>query len=550
MGLISDLIVRIKGDKTQLDSTLKSATGSVNSFGSTLKNIGKALIGVFAVGAIVNFTKEAMKLAAEAEGIQNAFSKIGDEGLLAGLKKATRGVMDESDLMRLAVKANNFKIPLQDLAKYLDFATKRAITTGRSVGDLSELIITGLGRKSSRSMIQLGLSATSVQESFKKAGGFMKLVTDETLRMGDVADTAGVRYERLSASVVNFKESWGGFVNNSKTIIGIVQWASDLLQLWSDKELGFWAKFAGNPDEYKALKAQQAEFKAGMEQMGVIGGTGGKWQGAWVTDTQAVEDSIGDLKTQLDEAKKSLDGFNASDKEGLQAQLKIIAALEERIKKLTTLNEVTGTANFKGVTKLQGKGMSTRGGLNSFGGEISPLKTIGDSGETLIPLADLTHATEKALTNFQELIKNAKQEAAASITDFVESSFSAMASGDWANFGKELLSGFASFLSAFGKQLILLGVGQMAFMKALSHPSPGSAALAIGAGIAMIAAAGTIRGLMAGASEDGVMSGSSGGGGGYSASNTQIKVVVEGRISGRDIVIAGRRYSDQLSNNT
>ena len=44
MGL-RNLIVRITGDKTGLDSTLKGAEGSLNSFGSVVKKIG-GFIGV------------------------------------------------------------------------------------------------------------------------------------------------------------------------------------------------------------------------------------------------------------------------------------------------------------------------------------------------------------------------------------------------------------------------------------------------------------------------------------------------------------------------
>jgi hypothetical protein len=50
--------------------------------------------------------------------------------------------------MQGAVKASNFKIPLDQLASYFAFATKRARETGESVSDLVQNIVEGIGSKS------------------------------------------------------------------------------------------------------------------------------------------------------------------------------------------------------------------------------------------------------------------------------------------------------------------------------------------------------------------------------------------------------------------
>jgi hypothetical protein len=70
--------------------------------------------------------------------------------------------------------------------------------------------------------------------------------------------------------------------------------------------------------------------------------------------------------------------------------------------------------------------------------------------------------------------------------------------------------------------------------------------LAIAAGAAMLLAAGAIRGALSGASKSvsGGGGGSSGGSGSSGNFNSQtITVQVEGKISGKDIVIASRRYN-------
>jgi hypothetical protein len=91
-------------------------------------------------------------------------------------------------------------------------------------------------------------------------------------------------------------------------------------------------------------------------------------------------------------------------------------------------------------------------------------------------------------------------------------------------------------------------MAESAFMKALANPEMWPLALA--AGIAAVAIAGLIRGTIS----QGSQSFSSGGGGGssYGSSNGagELRVVVEGKIQGRDIYISNRRYSDEIKRNT
>jgi hypothetical protein len=126
----------------------------MNGLSSTMVSLGAAMLAAFSVRAIIRYTVEAVKLAAVAEGIKNSFMKMeGASIVIEDMRKATRGMIEESDLMKLGTVATNLKIPLQDVSKYLEFATKRAITTGGAVGHLSEIMVRGIGRKSSKAMI-------------------------------------------------------------------------------------------------------------------------------------------------------------------------------------------------------------------------------------------------------------------------------------------------------------------------------------------------------------------------------------------------------------
>jgi hypothetical protein len=148
------------------------------------KAVGAALLAAFAVDKIISFTKEAMTLAAKAEGVERAFAKIGSPELLAGLRSATNGTVTDLVLMQSAVKASNFKIPLDQLGSLLKYAQMQARATGQDVDYLVESLITGIGRKSVLVLDNLQISAVELRE---KLGD----VSMETATVGQVAEAVG-----------------------------------------------------------------------------------------------------------------------------------------------------------------------------------------------------------------------------------------------------------------------------------------------------------------------------------------------------------------------
>ena len=59
--------------------------------------------------------------------------------------------------MKATVKAKDFRIPVDDMGKYLAFAQLKAQQTGQSVEYMTDSIVTGLGRKSLLILDNLGL---------------------------------------------------------------------------------------------------------------------------------------------------------------------------------------------------------------------------------------------------------------------------------------------------------------------------------------------------------------------------------------------------------
>jgi len=125
-------------------------------------------------------------------------------------------------------------------------------------------------------------------------------------------------------------------------------------------------------------------------------------------------------------------------------------------------------------------------------------------------------------------------------SQIIEGLGEAMAGGNVKDIGKGLLLSLANFLSQFGKLLITMVLGMEAFIKSLATMNT---VIAVAAGAAMLLAAGAIRGLVSGGGRQ-VASG--GGGGGYSGGlqAQNLRVEVYGKISGKDLVIASKRYTN------
>lgn len=140
-----------------------------------------ASISSFFTNAISNakeWVKEGTKLAANADGVRHAFEKLNRPGLLDDLREATKNTVNDLELMKAAVQAKDFRIPLEDLGKYLQFAQMKAQQTGQSVEYMTNSIVTGLGRKSLLILDNLGLSAAEINEEIAITGDLMKAVAN------------------------------------------------------------------------------------------------------------------------------------------------------------------------------------------------------------------------------------------------------------------------------------------------------------------------------------------------------------------------------------
>lgn len=233
MSIIGSIFVRLGLKSDEFSKGIKQSEGQLSSFKGVVGKIGGAIAGAFAVNKIAQFTKEAYKLAGQAQGVYNAFSRLNRPGLLNDLKEATRGTTDELKLMQTAVQANNFKIPLDQLATYLKFATNRAIETGESVDYLVQSIVLGIGRKSPLILDNLGISASELREELAKTGDMGKavgnIINKSMSEAGDAIETSAVKTQKLGAALKDLMVT----VGNSQPVKGTGNAISNALTDWA-----------------------------------------------------------------------------------------------------------------------------------------------------------------------------------------------------------------------------------------------------------------------------------------------------------------------------
>lgn len=160
-----------------------------------------------AANGIQETISQSIQLAQAAEGIEAAFNRLNRPDLLNQLKEATHGTVSEIELMKAAVKFDDFKLPVEELGTMLAFAQKKAKDTGQSVDYMVDSIVTGLGRKSLMILDNLGLSASEIKERMAETGDMTTavgaIIRDQMAAAGGYVETAADRAARATADQQN-----------------------------------------------------------------------------------------------------------------------------------------------------------------------------------------------------------------------------------------------------------------------------------------------------------------------------------------------------------
>lgn len=186
--------------------------GALAVFGGNLMTKAAGMAASFA-SELGQAVQQGVELARQGEGIRIAFERLGRGDILDGLREATHGTVTNLELMKAAVKFNDFNLPLEELGTMLAFAQQKAKDTGQSVDYMVESIVTGLGRKSLMILDNLGLSATQIKDKMKETGDMTKavgeIIREQMANAGDYVETAADRAAQADVDLKNAMEELG-----------------------------------------------------------------------------------------------------------------------------------------------------------------------------------------------------------------------------------------------------------------------------------------------------------------------------------------------------
>lgn len=513
------LKVDIGADISNLRAEMQKAQGLVSGLTSNLGKVAATVGVAFGVREVAAFTVEVSRLAGEAVGVKNAFDRLQDsQKVLQELKAATQNTVSELDLMKAAVQANNFDIPITQLAKLFEFANQRAVATGQSVDYLVESIILGIGRKSPLILDNLGISAIQLRERLKGVGTEAATVADVAKVVGDIADealkksgktaeNAATNMQQLSASWENLKVSVGELVNNAglPKVIQFLKEAVDLFNILAGKRNPF-------------SKAQIQDFID-----------------AWNKGGRSFEDQVVLLKMIEEAAQRSgiqlirlKENANDLGKLFIKPQpVNFVNGMAEDAKKATVdleaLKKKAQEAAKEARELLEIQMMwstqsATRTPLQGLGGQLKPispqLKPISPMGKiSPIEAPDLAIEQTSRYTATLTDLKQVAIDTGTILQDLATNGFMALGEAIGSslsgvgNFGDTILRSIAGFGKQVGQILIAAGTAALAAKKFIvTNP-----VAAIAAGVALVAISSAVMGSIGNAAAN--MGGGGGGGG-------------------------------------
>ena len=246
---LDQLRTKIEATRQQMDELNKSMNGAAPSTGAGLFGGGKldGMLQVFGGNLMTkgagmlaglasemgDMVKQGVELAKQGEGIRIAFERLGRGDILDGLREATHGTVSDIELMKAAVKFNDFKLPVEELGTMLAFAQQKAKDTGQSIDYMVDSIVTGLGRKSLMILDNLGLSAAEIKDKMKETGDMTKavgeIIREQMQKAGDYVETAADRAAQQNVMLQNKMEELG------RKFLPVKQASDDL---WTSMKIG------------------------------------------------------------------------------------------------------------------------------------------------------------------------------------------------------------------------------------------------------------------------------------------------------------------------
>ena len=331
----------------QVDNSIKSISKKFN-------NLGGIIGATFVVTGLQRFSAEAVELNSQLTKAAAGFKRFGTEADLDTMRESTRGLVTDLELMQQAVKGANLGIPLRDMGTLLAFAKRRADETGESMDYLVNSIVEGVGRKSTRRLDNLGISAQRLKEevggvSLEMAdiadvsAAMTRIAVEELEKMGDASLTAADEIQQLSVEWKNFTAIAGGPIAKilAKGIKAVTTPLEDLAQAY--KEFRFLV--FGDPLFEAPKLPEDQEIGTDTESS--------------IVSIKFLTDELANLKKRFEESEIGSAEFNNT--------LEEMIALEERLNEILTPTVDTIQLQSKGIHDLGLAYQETNGVVQQFG---------------------------------------------------------------------------------------------------------------------------------------------------------------------------------------
>lgn len=564
--MVSNLTVKIGADIDGLRNELNKATGQLQGFGKGMKKIGGMVAGAFAVGGMISFGKEVFNVTAQFQKFEAVLTNtLGHNGAAnAALAQITEFAAKTpyavNELTSSFVKlANQGFVPtLKQMQSLGDLAS----AMGKSFDQLTEAIIdaqTGEFERLKEFGIRASKQGDKVTFTFKGVKKQVDFTADSirqyVLSLGDVTGVTGgmeAQSKTLGGGLSNLADSWeqltlaigkaaesGGLFSKTLDLIAAgVKGLKGLFEVGESKEeLLATIRFF---QEARSLAARNGD------------------QDSWRRANEALQAATEKLRNLVEGEKKLAEIQNNSATPATKAQTEAVRDLWMEWAKLHSIFKDKPFSPTDGIAKKTGSDFGFDSGamtdtLEAFNRIHNALMSVnGDlkvnSQEWAIweggIKARMQMLAEKTEMDFSPVIHSALSGIGQALGNAMNGT---------ASLGDALLRVFGGVLTQLGEMLIATGVGIASFKKALSSLNP---AVAIGAGIALVAMgtaiAGSIKGLGDASGSASRSVGSSGGGGGNSRGslgNSGLEITLGGswEISGDKLVYIFNRTQQKNS---
>ena len=557
MSLIGDLFIKIKGDNSNYNRSLDDSKKKTSSFGNAVKKIGGLIAGAFAVGAIVNFARNAIRVYdIQAKAEQQLLTALKgrkdvQQELIVQAEQLQKTTLfgDEETIKAQALIAAFVKEKDQ-IKTIIPLVQDLASAKMMQLSVAADLVSKTLG-SSTNALSRYGIEVTGAVGSQERLLSLQRGLNDAFGGQAQAAAKAGVgAIKQLENAWGDFQEQIGkggsGFINsNARFLTALLSAITGNMKKAMEENLTdaekFQSKLENSTNEgLKTLRKsweQQSQYYFKLWQKALKDGDAAT-RSHYATQYDLTKETISLIDKEIKKRNENNDSteHQVTLLEAAKQAAKDAAAELELFKNKggKFAGEASAQAYIDKLKELTDAAQKAQGFVNSLQrteapSKITPISAGSVSGQTpnldTSKLGDMSGflkdnaaKNRAAMAEYMADWNNFMTELNQSINQGLSDAITSLASGlgqlaagaiTGKDFGKQVLGVIGKFMTMMGGLFITMGVSMLQMQASLASLNPFGV---IAAGVALVAAGAAISSL-ASKGPSGVASG----GGSYSA---------------------------------